>query len=78
MRNLDFEVHLFLSNLAGRAGIRIIFTDVTQQVRSDDGELPSWEGAGGGCGRGDAAKITTHPLPLPEGELPITLRNMSY
>ncbi len=53
------------------------FTHITQQVRSDDGELPSWEGLGVGCKREDAANMTTHPLPLPGGELTVTLRNMS-
>ena len=54
----------------------VLFTDLTQQVRTADGELPSWEGLGVGGGR-TAAQDATHPLPLPGGEWSVTLRNIS-
>ncbi|GAK49140.1 hypothetical protein U14_00358 [Candidatus Moduliflexus flocculans] len=38
---------------------------------------PSWEGLGVGGGHEDAAQDTTHPLPLPGGELSAALRNIS-
>ena len=63
--------------MADSTAFLLLFADVTQQIRSDGRELPSWEGLGVGCRWEDAANMTTHPLPLPGGELSATLRNIS-